>query len=228
MENQDIRTISVIGENAFHKLNNAHVVVFGVGGVGGHCIDALCRAGIKNLTIVDHDVVSISNLNRQFVANYQTIGMKKVEVMAAHLKNIRNDVNVRILDTFYLPDSAMDDLFEHCDYIVDCIDTITAKIDLAIKAQDYHIPMISCMGTGNKKHPELLKISDIYNTKICPLCKVMRRELKKRQVKNLKVVYSEEMPQTSNLDNPRTPGSISFVPATAGLLIASVVVNELI
>lgn len=221
---QDERTIRVIGDEAFKKLQNAHVLVFGLGGVGGYVCEALVRAGVKHFTIVDNDVVQESNLNRQIIALESTIGQKKVDAMKQRMLQIREDCVIHCRDLFYLPDTVSNELFENVDYIVDAIDTISAKIDLVLKAQELSIPLISCMGTGNKLHPELLEITDLYKTEMCPVCKVMRRELKKRHVRKLKVVYSKEQPVKTNT---RTPGSVSFVPSVAGLLIASEVVRDL-
>lgn len=221
---QDERTIRVIGDEAFKKLQNAHVLVFGLGGVGGYVCEALVRAGVKHFTIVDNDVVQESNLNRQIIALKSTIGQKKVDAMKQRMLQIREDCVIHCRDLFYLPDTFSNELFENVDYIVDAIDTISAKIDLVLRAQELSIPLISCMGTGNKLHPELLEITDLYKTEMCPVCKVMRRELKKRHVRKLKVVYSKEQPVKTNT---RTPGSVSFVPSVAGLLIASEVVRDL-
>ena len=221
---QDERTIRVIGDEAFKKLQNAHVLVFGLGGVGGYVCEALVRAGVKHFTIVDNDVVQESNLNRQIIALKSTIGQKKVDAMKQRMLQIREDCVIHCRDLFYLPDTFSNELFENVDYIVDAIDTISAKIDLVLRAQELSIPLISCMGTGNKLHPELLEITDLYKTDMCPVCKVMRRELKKRHVRKLKVVYSKEQPVKTNT---RTPGSVSFVPSVAGLLIASEVVRDL-
>ena len=221
---QDERTIRVIGDEAFKKLQNARVLVFGLGGVGGYACEALVRAGVKHFTIVDNDVVQESNLNRQIIALKSTIGQKKVDAMKQRMLQIREDCVIHCRDLFYLPDTVSNELFENVDYIVDAIDTISAKIDLVLRAQELSIPLISCMGTGNKLHPELLEITDLYKTEMCPVCKVMRRELKKRHVRKLKVVYSKEQPVKTNT---RTPGSVSFVPSVAGLLIASEVVRDL-
>lgn len=224
MVNQDERTLQVIGMYNYTKLQDKHILLLGLGGVGGYIAEALVRSGIKHIKLVDHDIVSLSNLNRQMIALHSTLGKKKAEVLKARLLDIRPDSEITIYDCFYLPDQIPADLFDGVDYIIDAIDTITAKIDLAIKAQDLNIPIIACMGTGNKLHPELLEVADIYETSVCPLCKVMRRELKKREVKKLKVVYSKELPIKTST---RTPGSVIFVPASAGLLVASQVVMDL-
>ncbi len=223
MINQDERTIRVIGIDAFNQLQNKHVLVFGLGGVGGYVIEGLVRAGIKNFTLVDGDQVDLTNLNRQIIATYSTVGKRKVDVCKERILEIRKDANVKTFDLFYLPESFSLDIFENVDYIIDAIDTITAKIDLVLKAQELSIPIISCMGTGNKLQPQLLQVSDIYKTEMCPVCKVMRRELKKRHVKRLKVVFSKEKPVNTQT---RTPGSMSFVPSVAGLMIASEVISD--
>lgn len=225
MNIQDERTIKVIGEDAYNKIQSKHVVVFGLGGVGGYVVEGLVRAGIKHFTLIDHDIVSESNLNRQIIALNSTIGQKKVEVIKKRMLDIRKDCDINTYDIFYLPENNLVDLFDGVDYIIDAIDTITAKIDLVLKAKELNIPIISCMGTGNKIQPELLEVSDIYKTEMCPVCKVMRRELKKRHVKKLKVVYSKEKPVSTHT---RTPGSISFVPSVAGLIIASEVIRDII
>ena len=224
MYTQDERTIRVIGQESFEKLQNKHVLVFGLGGVGGYVVEALVRAGIKHFTIVDNDIVQESNLNRQIIALYSTIGQKKVDVVEKRILEIRKDARVNKYEMFYLPEVVSDDFFNGIDYIVDAIDTMTAKIDLVMKAKALNIPIISCMGTGNKLNPQLLEVTDLYKTEMCPVCKVMRRELKKRDIKRLKVVYSKEQPVKTNT---RTPGSTSFVPSVAGLLIASEVIKDL-
>lgn len=223
MNNQDERTIRVIGTSAFQQLQERTVLVFGLGGVGGYVVEALVRAGIRKFKLVDHDIISESNLNRQIIALHSTIGCEKTEVIKRRMLDIRPDCHIQVYDTFYLPDQIPQGLFDDCDYIVDAIDTITAKIDIVLQAQQRGIPLISCMGTGNKLHPSQLEITDIYQTTMCPVCKIMRRELKKRQVASLKVLYSPEKPiATGN----RVPGSVSFVPSVAGLLIASEVVLD--
>ena len=183
----------LVGEDNIQKLNQAHVIVFGVGGVGGYVVEALVRSGIGHITIVDNDVISLSNLNRQIIATQETIGQKKVDVMKKRILSIHPKCDVTTLDMFYLPETANQIDLSQYDYVVDAIDTITSKIELAVRC-DQKIPLISSMGTGNKMNPALLQVSDIYKTSVCPLAKVMRRELKKRRVKHLKVVYSEELP----------------------------------
>ena len=222
----------LVGEDNIQKLNQAHVIVFGVGGVGGYVVEALVRSGIGQITIVDNDVVSLSNLNRQIIATQETIGQKKVDVMKKRILSIHPECDVTTLDMFYLPETANQIDLSQYDYVVDAIDTITSKIELAVRC-DQKIPLISSMGTGNKMNPALLQVSDIYKTSVCPLAKVMRRELKKRRVKHLKVVYSQELPMkpfaSDEITHKRTiPGSTAFVPSSAGLLIASEVVKDLL
>ena len=222
----------LVGEDNIQKLNQAHVIVFGVGGVGGYVVEALVRSGIGHITIVDNDVVSLSNLNRQIIATQETIGQKKVDVMKKRILSIHPECDVTTLDMFYLPETADQIDLSQYDYVVDAIDTITSKIELAVRC-DQKIPLISSMGTGNKMNPALLQVSDIYKTSVCPLAKVMRRELKKRRVKHLKVVYSQELPMkpyaSDEITHKRTiPGSTAFVPSSAGLLIASEVVKDLL
>ena len=222
----------LIGEDNIQKLNQAHVIVFGVGGVGGYVVEALVRSGIGHITIVDNDVISLSNLNRQIIATQETIGQKKVDVMKKRILSIHPECDVTTLDMFYLPETANQIDLSQYDYVVDAIDTITSKIELAVRC-DQKIPLISSMGTGNKMNPALLQVSDIYKTSVCPLAKVMRRELKKRRVKHLKVVYSQELPMkpfaSDEITHKRViPGSTSFVPSSAGLLIASEVIKDLL
>lgn len=222
----------LVGEENIQKLNQAHVIVFGVGGVGGYVVEALVRSGIGHITIVDNDVVSLSNLNRQIIATQETIGQKKVDVMKKRILSINPQCDVTALDMFYLPETADQIDLSSYDYVVDAIDTITSKIELAVRCNQ-KIPIISSMGTGNKMNPALLEVSDLYKTSVCPLAKVMRRELKKRHIQHLKVVYSKEIPikpqQSNEVTNKRTvPGSTSFVPSSAGLLIASEVIKDLL
>lgn len=222
----------LVGEDNIQKLNQAYVIVFGVGGVGGYVVEALVRSGIGHITIVDNDVISLSNLNRQIIATQETIGQKKVDVMKKRILSIHPECEMTTLDMFYLPETADQIDLSQYDYVVDAIDTITSKIELAVRC-DQKIPLISSMGTGNKMNPALLQVSDIYKTSVCPLAKVMRRELKKRRVKHLKVVYSQELPmkpfESDEITHKRTiPGSTAFVPSSAGLLIASEVVKDLL
>lgn len=222
----------LVGKDCICQLNQKHVIVFGVGGVGGYVVEALVRSGIGHITIVDNDTVSLSNLNRQIIATQDTIGKKKVEVMKERILSIYPDCDVHTLEMFYLPENADDIDLTQYDYVVDAIDTITSKIELAMRC-DQKVPLISSMGTGNKMNPAMLEVSDIYKTSVCPLAKVMRRELKKRGIQHLKVVYSKEEPLKPQVSNEQTnkrvvPGSTSFVPSSTGLLIASEVIKDLL
>lgn len=222
----------LVGKDCICQLNQKHVIVFGVGGVGGYVVEALVRSGIGHITIVDNDTVSLSNLNRQIIATQDTIGKKKVEVMKERILSIHPDCDVHTLEMFYLPENADDIDLTQYDYVVDAIDTITSKIELAMRCNQ-KVPLISSMGTGNKMNPAMLEVSDIYKTSVCPLAKVMRRELKKRGIQHLKVVYSKEEPLKPQVSNEQTnkrvvPGSTSFVPSSAGLLIASEVIKDLL
>lgn len=230
LEGQYDRTILLIGKEGVEKLRQAHVAVFGVGGVGGYVTEALARAGIGKLTLFDHDTISVSNLNRQIIAGYDTIGRYKTEVMKERIANIDDSVQVEERRIFYLPEIKEQYPLDVYDYVVDAIDTVTAKIDLVLEAEKCGVPIISSMGTGNKLNPAEFETADIYKTSVCPLARVMRRELKARGIKKLKVVYSKEKPQKSGeVENGKAvPGSISFVPAAAGLLIASEVVKDLL
>lgn len=223
----------LIGEEKLQQLQNSHVLVFGVGGVGGYVVEALVRSGIGHITIVDNDEVSLTNLNRQIIATRETIGKKKVEVMKERILSVNPDCLVTGLEMFYLPENADTIDLTKYDYVVDAIDTITSKIELAMRCEKLNVPLISSMGTGNKLNPAMLEVSDIYKTSVCPLAKVMRKELKTRGVKHLKVVYSKELPikprQSNEPTNKRTvPGSSAFVPSSAGLLIASEVIKDLL
>ncbi len=216
------------------KLKSAHVAVFGLGGVGGHVCEALARCGVENFTLFDNDKVASSNLNRQVIATVDTIGMEKTEAMKNRILSINSCAEVVCHNVFYLPENADNFSFSDIDYIVDAIDTVSAKIELVLRAEKFNIPIISSMGTGNKLNPTELKVADIYKTSVCPLARTMRTELKKRGIKKLKVVYSEEKPLKplfeTDTDGQRrqTPGSTSFVPSVAGLIIASEVVKDLI
>ena len=227
------RTELLIKKEGIEALQNSTVAIFGVGGVGGFVVEALARAGVGTLHIIDHDTVSISNLNRQIIATHQTIDQKKVEVMKERILSINPHCHVLTYDDFFLPETVDHFPFDEFDYIVDAVDTVTAKIKLVEIAQEKKIKIISSMGTGNKLDPTKLEVTDIYKTSICPLARVMRRDLKKRKIPALKVVYSTEKPiETDAPVDPethkKTPGSISFVPSCAGLIIASVVVRDLL
>jgi len=227
------RNEMLIGSEGVEKLKNASVIVFGVGGVGSACVESLARSGIGKLTIVDSDDVDITNLNRQLLATDDAVGKPKTEVMKQRILSINPACRVTCIKAFYLPENADEIPLDGYDYIVDAIDTVSAKIELILRAERENIPIISCMGTGNKLHPEKLTIMDIYKTKVCPLCRVMRRELKARGVKSLKVVYSEEEPIKPNIlptgeTKKQTPGSMPFVPPVAGFYIASAVVSDIL
>ena len=226
MENQFTRTEMLIGNDAVEKLKQAHVAVFGVGGVGSYVVEARARAGVGNLDLIDNDEVNLTNINRQIIALHSTLGKSKVEVAKARVLDINPGVNVKIYKTFFTPESSQEFDFSKYGYVVDAIDSVTGKIELILKSQVANVPIISCMGTGNKLHPEKFEIADIYKTSVCPLAKVMRTELKKRGVKKLKVLFSTENPIKQ--EGQRIPASISFVPSVAGLIIAGEVVRELI
>ena len=215
---------ALIGEEGLKRLSECHVAVFGIGGVGGYVTEALARCGVGELTLVDRDVVSISNLNRQIIALESTVGRMKTRVMKERIEEINPNLNVHTREVFFLPENSHTFAFDTYDYVVDAVDTVTAKIEIIMKCQEAGVPVISSMGTGNKMDPSKLQIADIYKTRVCPLAKVMRKELKQRRVKHLKVVYSTEEPVVKL----RTPGSMSFVPGSAGLLIASAVVRDLL
>ena len=237
MQEQFSRTQMLLGEGAMEKLKNSHVAVFGIGGVGGHVVDALVRSGVGTITIVDKDTVSVSNINRQLIANHETVGRIKVDVMEEHIRRINPECKVAKHACFYLPDTADTFCFSDYDYVVDAVDTVTAKITLVERAQEAGVPIISSMGAGNKLNPADFEVADIYKTSVCPLAKVMRRELKKRGIKKLKVVYSKEearQPKETEWGKAEQanqkkviPGSIAFVPSVAGLILASEVIKDL-
>lgn len=219
------RTRMLIGDEAVQALGRAKVLVFGVGGVGGYVCDALARAGVGRIDVVDKDVVDITNINRQIIATTDTIGMPKVDVCKARLQAINPAVECEARKCFYLPETSDSFDFKKYDYIVDAVDNVTAKIDIICKAKEAETPVISSMGTGNKLDPTAFRIADIEKTKVCPLAKVVRKELRNRGVRGVKVLYSEEEPLKSG---NRTPASISFVPSCAGLIIAGEVIKDLI
>ena len=231
-----------------NKLQNSYVAIFGLGGVGGYVGEALVRSGIGSFDLIDDDKICLTNLNRQIIVTFDTVGQYKTDVMKERMLKINPKANIQTHQCFFLPENATDFAFEDYDYIIDAVDTVSAKIELVLKAQEHNIPIISSMGAGNKVDPTQFKITDIYKTKVCPLAKVMRRELKKRHVKKLKGVYSEEKPirpiddlsiscRTHCVCPPGTkrkctirrdiPGSNAFVPSTVGLIIASEVVKDL-
>ena len=241
MLNQFSRTQLLLGADNMDRLSNAKVAVFGIGGVGGYVVEALARSGVGSFVLVDDDKVCLTNINRQIIATRKTVGKYKVD-------EINPDADVEVRKCFYLPENAHEFPFEEYSYVVDAVDTVTAKIEIIMRAKAAEIPVISCMGAGNKLDASAFQVADIYKTKMCPLAKVMRRELKKRRVKKLKVVYSEEMPikpkddmanscRTNCICPPGAkhkcterraiPGSTAFVPSVAGLIIAGEVVKDL-
>lgn len=223
MQEQYIRTELLLGEEAIEKLKKSTVAIFGIGGVGSYVLEGLARIGVGHFILVDRDEVSLSNINRQIIATTKTVGRKKVDIAKERVLEINPDCNIKISDEFFMPDS--EDLFdEKVDYVVDAIDTVTAKIELVVRANKYKVPIISSMGTGNKLDPTKFEVCDINKTSVCPLAKVMRKELRKRDIKKLKVVYSKEEPKKVG----QVPGSVSFVPSVAGLIIAGEVVKDLI
>ena len=223
----------LIGEEKLNKLKNKSVIVFGVGGVGGTVVEALVRSGIENITLVDNDTVSISNLNRQIISSLDAVGKYKVDVAKDRILSINKNANVEIHKCFFLPENSSSFDFSKYDYVIDAVDTVSAKIEIIVKAKEKNVPVISSMGTGNKMNPTMLEVSDIHKTSVCPLAKVMRYELRKRNIKNVKVVYSKEEPitpkvQITNEVNRVIPGSTSFVPPVAGYIIASEVIKDLL
>ena len=226
------RTTMLIGEEAIEKLKRARVAVFGVGGVGGYAIEALARAGVGAIDLIDNDRVSESNINRQIIALHSTVGRLKTDVMKERLLDINPQMDVRTHNVFFLPENADGFDFSGYDYVVDAIDTVSGKIALIERAKKANVPVISCMGTGNKTNPSAFVVADIEKTSVCPLARVMRRELKKRGISGVKVVYSTEEPKNESAEKSETgkptPASISFVPPVAGLLLASTVIKDLI
>ena len=243
MSEQFSRTELLLGAEAIEKLGNSRVAVFGVGGVGGYVCEALARSGVGAIDLIDDDKVCMSNINRQIIATTKTIGRYKTEVMQERIQDINPDARVITHNCFFLPENASSFPFKEYDYVVDAVDTVTAKIELIMKCKENDVSVISSMGAGNKLDASAFRVADIYNTKVCPLAKVMRRELKKRGVEKLKVVYSEEMPikpdnngkedNTEDMDNRSAvrrsiPGSVAFVPSVAGLIIAGEVVKDIV
>ena len=248
MLNQFSRTQLLLGGEAMKKLSESRVAVFGVGGVGGYACEALVRSGVGHFDLIDDDKVCLTNLNRQIIATRKTVGKYKTDVMKERMLEINPEVDVTIHKCFFLPENADEFPFSEYDYVIDAVDTVTAKLELVMKCRELNVPIISSMGAGNKLDASAFRVADIYKTKMCPLAKVMRRELKKRGVKKLKVVYSEEKPTRTIEDmsvSCRTncicppgaahkcterrdiPGSVAFVPSVAGLIIAGEVVKDL-
>ncbi|MDO5291508.1 MAG: tRNA threonylcarbamoyladenosine dehydratase [bacterium] len=248
MSEQFVRTELLLGSEAMNKLNNSRVIVFGVGGVGGFVVEALARTGIGTIDIVDDDNVSVSNINRQIIATHSSIGRAKVDVMRERILDINPNCKVNVHQCFFTPETADQFNFADYDYVVDAIDTVTGKLELVVRANETHTPIICSMGAGNKLDPTRFEITDINKTSVCPLAKVMRKELKNRGIKKLKVVYSKEQPlkpiqdeaikskekpaatplaTRSNTAKRQTPGSTAFVPSVVGLILASEVVKDL-
>lgn len=240
--NEFYRTELLIGQAALEKLQNSRVAIFGVGGVGGYVCEALVRSGVGHFDLIDNDTVSLTNINRQIIALHSTIGKLKVDVMKERMLDINPDVDVSVHPCFYLPETADQFDFSNYDYVVDAIDTVTGKIEIIVQADAHQVPVISSMGAGNKLNPAMMEVSDIYKTAVCPLARVMRRELKKRHIKHCKVVYSKEkaiQPSQASLEKyvadseenftkKSIPGSTAFVPSVAGLILASEVIKDLI
>ena len=246
--NQFSRTQLLLGKEAIQTLRQAKVAVFGIGGVGGYVCEALVRSGVGHFVLVDSDLVSVTNLNRQIIASWDTVGRPKTEVMAERMKSINPDVEAEVRNCFYLPENADSFDFSSYSYVVDAVDTVAAKIEIILRAQKAGVPVISSMGAGNHLDPEAFHVADLYQTRMCPLAKVMRRELKKRGVRHLKVVYSKEKPirpledlsiscrahcicppgtKRHCTDRRDIPGSVAFVPSVVGLIIAGEVVKDL-
>lgn len=233
------RTQLLFGSASMERLQKAKVAVFGVGGVGGHCIEALARSGVGSLEIIDSDTVALTNLNRQLIATHKTIGLPKVQVMAERIKEINPDCQVIPRQCFFLPENADTFDFTQYDYVVDAVDTVSAKIGIIMAAKAVNVPVISSMGAGNKVNPAMFEVSDIYKTSVDPLARVMRKAMKDRGVKKLKVVYSKELPLTPQIEAVEkvelkgtaqriAPGSNAFTPSVAGLIIAGEVIKDLV
>ena len=234
MNDRHARTRLLLGDAALEKLRKAHVAVFGLGGVGGACAEALCRGGVGTLTLVDHDTIGITNLNRQLLATLDTLGMDKTEAAAARLRSIDPDCALTLRKCFFLPETAGDFDFTRYDYIVDAVDTVTAKLLLIERAKAAGTPIVCAMGAGNKLDPTAFRVSDIADSRVCPLARVMRKELKKRGIEGVKAVWSAEPPvepPRAPSDGPRVkdvPGSVSFVPGVMGLILAGEIIKDII
>ena len=235
MHEQFLRTAMLLGEAAVTRLQNARVAVFGIGGVGGYTVEALARSGVGQLDVIDSDTVSVSNINRQILATHSTVGLPKVEAAKKRIQDINPDCIVRAHQVFYTPETANRFDFREYDYIVDCIDTVTGKLQLVERAMEAGTPIICCMGTGNKLDASAFQVADIAKTSMCPLARIMRKELGKRGIKHLKVVYSQEEALTPTgweeeaaaLGKRQIPGSVAFVPGAAGLILAGEVVKDI-
>ncbi len=235
MPNQFTRTEMLLGSEAVHKLKQCRIAVFGIGGVGGYTVEALARSGVGTLDLIDNDTVSITNINRQIIALHSTIGMNKTEAAKKRLLDINPNIKINTHNTFFTPENSGEFNFSQYDYIVDAIDTVSGKIELAVQADKANVPIISSMGAGNKLDPTRFEVSDIYKTSVCPLARVMRRELKKRNIRKLKVVYSKEEALSPKCESDedsgmkrQTPASIAYVPSVVGLIIAGEVINDII
>lgn len=234
--NQFSRLELLLGREAVEKLQKSRVIIFGIGGVGGYAAEALARSGVGRLDLVDHDTVALTNLNRQIIATHSTIGRYKVEVMRERILDINPEAEICIHNCFYLPENREEFDFTQYDYIVDAIDTVTGKLELAVQAKEAGTPIISSMGAGNKLEASAFQVADIYETSVCPLARVMRRELRKRGIHDLKVVYSKEEPlmpqpiegEAEETERRALPGSAAFVPSVAGLMLAGEVVRDLV
>ncbi|MBE6801853.1 MAG: tRNA threonylcarbamoyladenosine dehydratase [Ruminococcaceae bacterium] len=225
MDERFSRTVRVIGQDKMDLIKNSSVIVFGLGGVGSAAAEALARAGVGTIGIVDKDIVDITNINRQLIATDKTVGLKKTDAVEERLLTINPEIIIHKYDLFYLPETADSIDLSQYDFILDCIDNVTAKIELTVRAKKMGVNIISSMGTGNKLHPEMLEIADISKTSVCPLARVMRRELKKRGVNKLPVIYSKEEPVKTDSS---VPGSVSFTPPVAGYFMSSFVINSII
>lgn len=227
MLDQFSRTELLFGKKAMERLSSSRVAVFGIGGVGGFTVEALARSGVGAIDLIDHDKVCLTNINRQIIATHKTVGKYKVDAAAERILEINPDCKVTAHKIFYMPDTQDGFDFSPFDYIVDAIDTVTGKLLIAENAVECGVPVISCMGAGNKLDPTAFEVADIFETSVCPLAKVMRRELKKRGIGRLKVVYSKEEPKKPVATEPRVPASNAFVPSVAGLIIAGEVIKDL-
>ncbi len=227
---QHIRTAALVGRNGIDALARARVAVFGVGGVGGHLCEALARAGVGHIDLIDRDTVSLSNINRQVVALHSTVGRPKVEVMAERIRDINPHCTVNAYEAFYLPETADEFPLTDYNYVADAVDTVAAKIELARRCHEARVPLIAAMGAGNKLYPERFRVSDLSKTQTDPLARIMRRELKKYGIHHLKVVWSDEEPRTSDLRTPEgkpAPGSLAHVPSVMGLIMAGEIIRDL-
>lgn len=234
MPNQFTRTEMLLGNEAVHKLKQCRIAVFGIGGVGGYTVEALARSGVGTLDLIDNDTVSLTNINRQIIALHSTVGMNKTEAAKKRLLDINPNIKINTYNTFFTPENSGEFNFSQYDYIVDAIDTVSGKIELAVQADKANVPIISSMGAGNKLDPTRFEVSDIYKTSVCPLARVMRRELKKRNIRKLKVVYSKEEALSPKCESDedsgmkrQTPASIAYVPSVVGLIIAGEVINDI-